>query len=90
MHTVVAATVLPKFLKFWAPPHDLALFFIVGSCEPFGRALVLDDFKNIDSRPVFQRLCVFEVVWVTDCEFGFADGFLKGRCFGGEMYFDHC
>ena len=27
---VAAATVLPKFLKFWAP-HDFALFLIVGS-----------------------------------------------------------
>ena len=23
---VAAATILPKFLKFWAPPHDFALF----------------------------------------------------------------
>ena len=23
---VTTATVLPKFLKFWAPPHDFALF----------------------------------------------------------------
>ena len=43
---VAAATVLPKFLKFWAPPHDLALFLIVGSFEPFGRALSLDRFDD--------------------------------------------
>ena len=36
---VAAATVLPKFLKFWAPPHDLALFLIIGSFEPFDHAL---------------------------------------------------
>ena len=23
---VAAATILPKFLKFWTPPHDLAWF----------------------------------------------------------------
>ena len=45
--TVAAATVLPKFLKFWTPPHDLALLLIVGSFEPFGHALMLDDFKGL-------------------------------------------
>ena len=44
---VAAATVLPKFLKFWAPPHDLALFFIiVWILEPFGHALSLDRFDD--------------------------------------------
>ena len=33
---VAAATVLPKFLNFWAPPHDLALFLVVGFFEFFG------------------------------------------------------
>ena len=28
---VAAVTVLPNFLKFWAPPHDLALLVIIGS-----------------------------------------------------------
>ena len=27
--TVATATIFPKFLKFWSPPHDLALFLIV-------------------------------------------------------------
>ena len=43
---VAAATVLPKFLKFWAPPHDLELCFNRWILEPFGHALVLDDFED--------------------------------------------
>ena len=36
---VAAATVLPKFLKFWAPPHDLALFINRKILELIGRVL---------------------------------------------------
>ena len=43
---VAAATVLPKFLKFWAPCHDLELFFNRWILEHFGRVLVLDDFED--------------------------------------------
>ena len=56
--SVAAATVLPKFLKFWAPPHDLALFLIVGSFEPFGRALMLDDFKSLTLGLFSEVACV--------------------------------
>ena len=43
---VAAATVFPKFLKFWSPPHDLAWFLIMWILEPFGRALILDGFED--------------------------------------------
>ena len=43
---VAAGTVLPKFLKFWSPPHDLALFLIIGVHEPFGHALFSNDFED--------------------------------------------
>ena len=56
--TIAAATVLHKFPKFWAPPHDLALFLIVGSFEPFGRALMLDDFKRLTLGLFSEIVCV--------------------------------
>ena len=42
---VAAAIVFPKFLKFWAPPHDFAFVLIVGSFE-FWPVLILNDFAN--------------------------------------------
>ena len=32
----------PKFLKFWAPPHDLALFLNRRTLKLIGRALFLE------------------------------------------------
>ena len=55
---VAAATILPKFLKFWAPPRDLALFLIVGSFEPFGHALMLYDFKGLTLGLFSEVACV--------------------------------
>ena len=62
MPIVAAATVFPKFLKFWSPPHDLAWFLIVWILEPFGRALILDGFLRIIFRPGFQKLLMFGIV----------------------------
>ena len=56
--SVAAATVLPKFLKFWAPPHDLALFLIVGSFDPFGHDLMFDDFKGFTLSLFSEVTCV--------------------------------
>ena len=52
----------PKFLKFWSPPHDLALFLIVWILEFLGHALILDNFLKITFRPGFQKLLVFGIV----------------------------
>ena len=46
VRSVAAATILPKFLKFWAPPHDFALVLIVGSFE-FWSCLIEDDFESL-------------------------------------------
>ena len=40
---VVAATVFsPNFLKFWAPPHDLALFLNRRILELIGRGCIFE------------------------------------------------
>ena len=59
---VAAATVFPKFLKFWSPPHNLALFLIFWILEPFGRALILDGFLKNTFCLGFQKLLVFGIV----------------------------
>ena len=42
---VAAATILPKFLKFWTPPHDFAL--IVESFELLVCVLIFNDYKRL-------------------------------------------
>ena len=36
----------PKFLKFWAPPHDLALFLNRRILERIGQVLFSNDFVD--------------------------------------------
>ena len=51
---VAATTVFPNFLKFWSPPHDLALSLIVWILEP--RALILDGFLKIQFSSWFLEI----------------------------------
>ena len=59
---VAAATVYPKFLKFWSPPRDLVWFLIVWILEPFGCALILDGFLRIIFHLGFEKLLTLELL----------------------------
>ena len=83
--SVAAATVLPKSLKFWAPPHGGILLQVILS-------LIVDHVLSLD---ILNDLCaacclmllVFDLCSGSQSEFSIANSSLMGRCFEGEIVF---
>ena len=83
--SVSAATVLPKSLKFWAPPHDGILLQVVLS-------LIVDHVLSLDilndlCASCCRMLLVFDFCSGSQSEFSIANCSLMGRRFEGEMVF---